>query len=320
MANNPFDPPIVQVKKTLDRGGISTVNKGFGSLKSGQGRTRPAPPSESAPGIENLSDMNDVDVATLVDGQILAWDATVGLWVATTNEAVVPGLPKDRRWTVGPMEVSIDEFNDNVIDPAWVIAAHASIPALPSLARPRYVEAADVLSVKYGPETGVGSGTADGATTRHHGLVRLLSTPLAVGDGIVTAFSPWLRGNTSNRMAGLVFSTSGLSGAGNQLYHRWGINGSLGMRSLISWGGDTNVGTDTINGYQASPIYQRIVRLSSTTWRGDVSPDGVSWILGTTASTWAFEPTHIGFAESNWNTVTPSVISYEFIRRVSGVA
>lgn len=203
------------------------------------------------------------------------------------------------------------------------MAAHASIPALPSLARPRYVEGADVLSVKYGPETGVGSGTADGGTTRHHALVRPLSGlggALAVGDGIITAFTPMVRAGANYRMAGLIFSTTDASGAGAQLYCRW-WNGNVGMRSLTNWGGDTSVGTDyNYAGYAQSLLYMRIVRLSSTTWRYDMSSDGVSWILGNTASTWAQEPTHIGFAESNWNTTTPSVVSYEFIRRVSGVA
>lgn len=322
MANNPFDPPIVQVKKTLNRGGLGTVNRGYGSLKSSTQKTRQAPPAEQPEWWpENLSELSDVDTVTNppTNGQVLLWNGTE--WVPSALPPA-PGAPADRRWAPGSGEVTIDEFNDGALNPAWVMAAHASIPALPSLARPRYVEGADVLSVKYGPETGVGAGTADGATTRHHALVRPLSGiggTLAVGDGIIAAFTPLTRANANFRMTGIVFSTTDSSGAGNQLYQRF-WNGTIGMRTLASWGGDTNVATDYAYGYQASPIYVRIVRLSSTTWRGDVSPDGVSWILGNTASTWAHEPTHIGFAESNWNTTTPSVVSYEFIRRVSGIA
>lgn len=323
MANNPFDPPIVQVKKTLNRGGLGTVNRGYGSLKSSTQKTRQAPPAEQPEWWpENLSELGDVDTVTNppTNGQVLLWNGTE--WVPSALPPA-PGAPGDRRWAPGSGEVTIDEFNDGALDPAWVMAAHASIPALPSLARPRYVEGADVLSVKYGPETGVGSGTADGGTTRHHALVRPLSGlggALAVGDGIVTAFTPMVRGNANYRMAGLIFSTTDASGAGAQLYCRWWM-GQVGMRSLTNWGGDTNVGTDyNYGGYAQGLVYMRIVRLSSTTWRYDMSSDGVSWILGNTASTWAQEPTHIGFAESNWNTTTPSVVSYEFIRRVSGVA
>lgn len=327
MANNPFDPPIVQVKKTLNRGGLGTVNRGYGSLKSGVPKTRQAPAAEQS-GFwpENLSELNDVDTVTdppTLD-QVLVWNGT--MWVPSDipSPPPPPGAPSDRRWLPGSGEVTIDEFNDGTLDAAWVMAAHASIPALPSLARPRYVEGADVLSVKYGPETGVGSGTADGATSRHHALVRPLSGvggALAVGDGIVTAFTPMIRGAANYRMAGLVFSTTDASGAGSQLYCRWWTGGNVGMRSLTSWGGDTVVGTDYNYGaYATGLVYMRIVRLSSTTWRYDLSSDGVSWILGNTASTWAQEPTHVGFAESNWNTSTPSVVSYEFIRRVSGIS
>lgn len=323
MANNPFDPQLVQVKKTLDRGGLGTVNRGFGSLKTAPTRTRQAPapePAEWWP--ENLSELQDVDTTTdpPTINQLLLWNGTD--WVPG-DAPTPPGAPNDRRWKVGSGEVTIDEFSDGSIDGAWVMAAHASIPALPSLARPRYVEDADVLSVKYGPETGVGgSGTADGATARHHALVRPLSSiggSLAVGDGIITAFTPLSRANASHRMSGLIFSTTDASGAGNQLYCRY-WSGNVGIRSLTNWGGDTSVGTD-VNGWLTGIFhYQRMVRLSATTWRYDISPDGVSWVLGTTASTWAFEPTHVGFAESNWNTATVSVTAYEFIRRVSGVA
>lgn len=133
------------------------------------------------------------------------------------------GSTYDRRWAIGPGETSIDEFNDGVIDPAWTVAAHASIPALPSLARPRYTEQADVLSVKYGPETGTGQGVGEGGTGWHHGLIRPLSGaggPMSNGDGFVSASMIALRGNSSYRMWGLVLSTTGTSGTGQQLYAR----------------------------------------------------------------------------------------------------
>lgn len=318
MANNPFDPQIIQIKKTLERGGLAGANRGFGSVR-GSNTT-----SYSAPGPENLSEMSDVDVTGAENGYILVWDEAESTWVASVNEAaIIPGLSKDPRWRVGTGEVSIDEFNDEFLNSAWVKVANSSIPALPSLAQPRYVEKADVLSVKYGVETGVGVGTADGGTGRHCAIVRPLSGAggsLAVGDAIVTAINPLVRGNTSHRMSGIVLSTTDTS-AGNQLYFRWWTGGNTGMRSLSSWSGDTTVGgTDYNHGLQSPPLYMRLVRLSSTTWRGDISPDGVSWIHAASASTWAFEPTHVGFAESNWNTTTSSVVSYEFIRRVSGLS
>lgn len=77
MANNPFDPPIVQVKKTLSRGGIATVNRGYGSLKSSTTRTRQAPPADQAEWWpENLADLDDVDVVTVgpTIGQTIGWD------------------------------------------------------------------------------------------------------------------------------------------------------------------------------------------------------------------------------------------------------
>ena len=325
MANNPHDPQLVQIKKTLDRAGIARSNRGFGSIATAPARTRQAPPAEPAAlWPENLAELDDVDITTdpPTINQILLWNGTD--WVPG-DAPTPPGAPNDKRWKVGSGEVTIDEFADGSIDGAWVRAKASGIPALPSLANPTYVEDADVLSVKYGPATGSGAGTADGATARHTGFVRPLSSiggSLAVGDGIITAFTPILRATTNHRMSGLVFSTTNADNAGNQLYYRWWTNGNLGMRTMVAWAGDPgNLSGDYNYGaYLCALQYQRIVRISSTTWRGDVSPDGVSWILGNSLVTWAFEPTHVGFAESNWNTTTPSSTSYEFIRRVSGVA
>ena len=84
MANNPFDPPIVQVKKTLSRGGIGTVNRGYGSLKSSTQKTRQAPPAEQPEWWpENLGDLGDVDLATdpPEHGETLVWDGLSGTWV-----------------------------------------------------------------------------------------------------------------------------------------------------------------------------------------------------------------------------------------------
>lgn len=186
------------------------------------------------------------------------------------------------------------------------------------MARPRYVENADVLSVKYGPETGSGSGTADGNTGRFAGLIQPLTGAggtLSIGEGFVIQQTSLSRASANYRLSGLA-----LDAGTNQLVLTVNNSGSVQMRNLTAWGHTASVATDYTYGAQGSSIYLRIVRLSSTTWRGDVSPDGVSWILGNTLATWAFEPTHVGVTESNWNTATPSVTSYEFIRRVSGVS
>lgn len=272
--------------------------------------------------LDTLADVDTVTVAP-TNGQALVYDLASGLWKPGTISGGGGGgsAVNDRRWAIGPAEVVIDEFNDSLLNAAWVAATHTSYPAG---AKPSYVESADVLSVKYGVASGVGGSTPDGATGRHAGLVRPLSDiggAMANGDAFVTAFTVHVRG-ANYRMSGLVLSTSGASGAGRQLYVRWWnnnvANALVSIRDLTSWGGDTKVGADY--SYMAGLIYLRIVRLSASTWRYDVSSDGVQWILGDSASNWAFEPTHVGFAESNWNTATPSVTSYEFLRRVAGIA
>lgn len=317
MANNPFDPPIIQVKKTMERGGMAGANKGFGSVRGSTPTSRPAP------GPRTLDELDDVDLTTTppTHGQTLVYDSFSGLWVpGSSGGGGGGGSGKDRRWVPGSSEITIDEFNDGFTDPAWSIVPASVYPAG---AVPTYIEDADVLSVKYGVNSGVGSSTSDGATARQVGFIRPLAGaggPLAVGDGIVTCFTPMIRSSVSHRMSGLVLSDSAASSGNTQFYFRWWTNGNMDTRKLTGWVGDVAIGGTNYTYLYWTTVYQRIVRMSETTWRADVSPDGINWILAQSLSTLAFEPTHVGFAESNWNTPTPSVTAYEFIRRVSGVA
>lgn len=83
MANNPFDPQIVQVKKTLNRSGLATVNRGYGSLKSSTLKTRQAPPAEQPDWWpESLSELSDVDTVTVppTNGQVLVYNIITGMW------------------------------------------------------------------------------------------------------------------------------------------------------------------------------------------------------------------------------------------------
>lgn len=75
MANNPFDPQIIQVKRTLERGGMAGANKGFGSVRSSSPSSRPAP------GPQSLDELDDVDIAEEpTHGDTLVYNAITGLW------------------------------------------------------------------------------------------------------------------------------------------------------------------------------------------------------------------------------------------------
>lgn len=228
-----------------------------------------------------------------------------------------PAINRDTLWTPQTGHVSVDEFNDGVIDPAWLFVNHASIPGA---ALPLYAESGDVMSVKYGVATGLETVTSDGASQRHAAMIRPLSGiggSMANGDAFETAFDVWIRNHANYRMTGLVLSNG--TSTGTALYFRWWTEGNLGLRSLTDWGGDTTVGpTDTT--WRLGVMYIRIVRISSTTWRGDVSGDGVRWIHGASLATLSFEPTHVGFCDSQWGSALPSITTYEFLRRVSGVS
>lgn len=75
MANNPFDPQIIQVKKTLERGGMAGANRGFGSVRGSSPSSRPAP------GPQTIDELDDVDTTDIEDGQALLWSESEGLFL-----------------------------------------------------------------------------------------------------------------------------------------------------------------------------------------------------------------------------------------------
>lgn len=320
MANNPFDPQLVQIRKTLSRGGLSTVNRGFGSLKTTPTRTRQAPspePAEWWP--ENLSELQDVDVITdpPTNGQALVWNSFTEKWEPGTISGGGGGGGNDRRWNVGSGEVSVDEFNDDFLDPAWV-----RVDGTGALSTSLdWIEGADVLAAQH-------TSTADSSNVIH-ALLRPLSEiggSMVPGDAFVTAFTLFGDPDSNYTMGGLVFSTTNTFGTGTQVFNLNfnGTNGGVANSDLRTTNNfNSNVGS-TIGARNApgngSLRYTRLVMVTSTTWRYDISPDGVGWIPSTANITWNNVPAYVGFLSSNWGQGVPSVVSYEFIRRVSGVA
>lgn len=209
--------------------------------------------------------------------------------------------------------VFADEFDDEVLDPAWVRIDKAGQAGFMT-----YTEKADVLSTYHS--------TGSNGTAVMQALVRPIGTAWAVGDAIIVAarfvglyatnYTMWgpcltngLVHGTSNMIHGEMYSNTAVAGPGIMR-----SNGFTGMNGTEVSGTGYNINPTT------GPIYLRLVMTAANTWRTDMSPDGVSWWINPSTLTYTLTPTHMGVAISNWNSSMQSVVSYEFFRRVSGVS
>ena len=256
---------------------------------------------------------------TQIDFQGAGVTATSG-----TGEVVVtiPGgsggggsTVKDFRFTVPSDMSSVDEFNDDTLDPAWVRVDSTGAAASGAV----WTERGDALSVAQ-----LGGGTAN--------VIRAMSRPLsgaggslAVGDGFVTCMR--IFGPTTNyTMGGIVFSDGATPNAGTQvigLAYQGGSSGGGGMAQCGLWTGSSWTASANVGEIQlpASPgIFYRLVLVAANTWRADMSPDGISWVSTTATKTLTLTPTHVGLISSSWASATKGVVSYEFLRRVSGIS
>jgi hypothetical protein len=261
------------------------------------------------PMLEGHRRMADFIAREVLPGASVAYDLTNP--PSTSNATVI----KDRIWTPASGSTSIDEFNDDTLDPAWVRVDKSG-----GSARATWTEGADVLSAyNDGGDAGV----------EMHGLVRPLADiggAMANGDAFITCMT--IHGNqsggvNSNSMGGLVLADGIVSGSGLQLWAMTWLNPTVGQlaNSLYSQSGwQTN--TSGPASYICNPgrIYQRLVKTGTNAWRLDLSPDGVSWVKGVVTSAMAITPTYIGFSSSSWGGSYKSVVAYEFIRRVAGIS
>jgi hypothetical protein len=220
---------------------------------------------------------------------------------------------KDRRWVVAASSTSIDEFNDDSLDAAWVRVDGTGAPSGNCV----WTEGADVLSM-----VRAGANTANAM----NGIVRPIGTAPATGDAWITCISMHGPLQTNYLVNGLVISDGTTHGAGKQIAAELISDTSAARQTAyaIAWTNWTTAGTQaTVRPIPppGPPTFLRLVYKGSSQWRADSSPDGVNWILGASLVTLSsFTPSHVGFYSRDGGTGTLWVASHEFLRRTSGVS
>lgn len=163
---------------------------------------------------------------------------------------------------------------------------------------------------------GTGSGTGD-----FHG--RLKAHSFSNGDWIEAAIRVFGRSQNYN-MGGLTFSNGTSHGTSNAIH--WMLypsGGSAGLRIQQNalWLNDT-ANTDYVimqNAQGFSDVYLRFMYVSSNTWRGYASCDGISWLNFTGDYAYTMTPTHVGFAMTTWSgTAYPWCMSLAYFRVGNG--
>lgn len=210
----------------------------------------------------------------------------------------------DLRHWAPPWATSIDEFDDNVLDPAWARVDGAGVEA----SRLTWVEGIN------GALAAINTG-GDG-NEKVHGLVRPIGTALADG----TAFETFMQsrgGSSQYSMTGIVLSEGAQFGSGTQVYMLcWGNGTNLEGWRGSGWNGATSLMTGYGGPLAVGPAYYRLVYVSANTFKIGISPDGVNWTYSSTF-TQTCTPTHVGFLSSSWAGTHQHVASYEYLRRIN---
>lgn len=239
------------------------------------------------------------------------WDVT---WStpASGGASGGSGSVKDRRWTVGSTETSIDEFNDGSLDAAWtrVDGTGAAVGNID------WTEGADVLSsIRKAANTG----------NAINGIVRAIGSAPSTGDAWLTCLTVLGPPATNYLVNGIIISDGTTHGAGKQisaevLSDNSGVRQSTYAIPWTNWGTPGTQSSSRVNPPPGTPLFLRLVYKGSSQWRADTSPDGISWVLGASLATLAsFTPSHVGLYSRDGASGTIAVASYEFLRRVSGV-
>lgn len=265
-----------------------------------------APPTSPATGAERVY----LDSG---DGNKLKRKNSAGTVVTIEGGGGSGTSVKDRRWTVGAFETTIDEFNDDSLDVAWTRVDGTGAAS----GNCSWTEGADTLT-----GTRLGTNTGNAA----NGLVRAIGTAPATGDAwvtCVTLFCP----PTQYSKAGIVISDGTALGAGKQVeavLYKVSASSANSYMSLActNWNetGATTAGGGDI-ATPGTPVFLRLVYKGSSQWRTDVSPNGVDWLLGSAMVTQSsFTPAYVGFFSADAGSGIKHIAAYEFLRRVAGVS
>lgn len=231
--------------------------------------------------------------------------------IMSTDMEALSRAVRDFRYMVPTGVTSVDEFDDDSLAAAWTRVDGTGVPAGNAV----WTERGDVLSLAQ-----LGGDSAN--TVR--GIVRPLSGAggsVAVGDAFITAIH--LHGPAAPFvMGGIVLSDSATFGSGTQVVALAYFTSTVGQVTLAAWGGTGwgLGGSGSDNPFQGNQCFLRLVCTAANTWRVDTSPDGVSWALATSTFAKTVTPTHVGFVSSSWGSAVRAVVSYHFLRRVSGVS
>lgn len=235
--------------------------------------------------------------------------------ILSADLEAVSGMNRDRRWVTPSSVTVIDEFDDDTIGGSWVQVNGTGAAS----GHVTWVEDGDTLGVYHDI-------TADTSTTVH-GMVIPLSGfggSVAAGDAFVTCMKMFGRTGISQVVSGLMLTDGTTHGAGNQVIATAAHSSTIGVMSTVTrpYTNFTTQGTvPTGMNVQAigAELHVRLVCVSSTTWRMDVSPNGSVWMIGAVA-TKTITPTHVGFVVTNFAGATEIAASFDFLRRISGVS
>ena len=269
-------------------------------------------------GATELDDLTDVDTTTNAptDGQALVYDSGSSLWVpGDVSGGGGSSTGRDYRWLVPSGHTTVDEFNDDSLDAAWTRVDSSTS------ANASWGEGAD--SLVYHQTVGDSSSTGAG-----HGLMRALSGAggsLATGDGFVACITYNIP--TANYASfGVMLADGATSGSGNQLWGGMGYDTGTGFSSnLQPFTNYSNAGSNASNRVVFSPLnsplWLRLAKVGSTSFRLDISPNGAVWTPAVTAVTNSTTFTHVGFFGCTFaGGATRQMNMVDTIRRVSGVS
>lgn len=270
--------------------------------------------------IESLHQTGTHTARDAISGSTLV---TGTLWRCTTHNKVYrwtgsawadwAKLVSDRLWVPSSGVTSIDEFDDASLDSNWV-----RVDSSGGASRAVWSEDADVLSAY---------NAGGDANSEMHALMRPLTSAggaMAAGDAFLTCLTLFGSRYTNYTMGGIILADGVTYNAGTQVLNLNYIN-TAGQQSDLRplTGYNTQPASPAIvithNGVAQTPLFLRLVMLAANSWRLDVSPDGVSWIKGSSFAR-TCTPTHVGLYCTSWGTSTKGISTYQFLRRASGVS
>lgn len=146
-------------------------------------------------------------------------------------------------------------------------------------------------------------------------IAYMKSTTINTGDSIEMCFR-MIHADENFAIVSLIMADGATYGAGNQVHVSWSPQQNLvSMMTQTNYNSNSTNTTASMQKNGSGYLFLRLTYVSSNTFKGEVSCDGIQWHVFNASFSRTLTPTHVGFGISKWGGTNFMQMTLEYFKK-----